>query len=563
MTYTWVGVWLAMIRPDFYAVLGVSPVASADEIRQAYHHLARQHHPDARASEPDSDRFKLIAEAYQVLSTPQLRSAYDNALRFIDQRHDSPTAASGEAMAQSPRQQSTQAHAAAVMPVPAGAKPALRLEATPGQPQIRTPRDMTRVYVLAEIGPSGLPAVIDPEPLDLALLVDRSNSMKGEKIFESIHATQSILDQLHMDDLLTLVFFDDFVEVVADAETLQSRPGIEEALKSIRVRGSTELANGLAVTIDCLAARESRTRAASLVLLTDGRTYGDEQRCFDLADRAREIGVSITTLGLGAEWNRSLLDRLAAISGGSSHYVAQPAELTQRFRDVIHQLRATLALNMQLTFEPERGVHVVRATRVAPDIAEAFNIPTEQLPELPSSKISASASVTVELGALVGRPDLETAVVLFELLLDPRQIAGRPGEHSLGRLRANYAATQNNNRTEQLREDVTITVIEPSQAPVPFDADVRLALQIATAYRCEVQADSLMQAGKTGEAVQQIDTASLRLQNAGELDLAAKARQMAHKLSRSAGADGVDGLLQVRYDTKNLGLFHRLRRRRW
>lgn len=80
-----------MIRPDFYAVLGVSPVASADEIRQAYYHLARQHHPDAGVSGMDSERFKIIAEAYRVLGTPQLRVAYDNALRLIDQRQEMAT----------------------------------------------------------------------------------------------------------------------------------------------------------------------------------------------------------------------------------------------------------------------------------------------------------------------------------------------------------------------------------------------------------------------------------------------------------------------------------------
>ncbi len=438
-----------MIRPDFYAVLGVSPVASAEEIRQAYHHLARQHHPDAGASESNASRFKLVAEAYQVLSTPQLRVAYDNALRLIDQRHE---------IGAGVRAPIDEVSAQPYNPPPSvapGTHPALRLEVTLGQQEIGMIRDMTRLYVLAEIGPSGLPAVIDPQPLDLALLVDRSNSMKGEKIFESIQATGSILDQLHMDDLLTLVFFDDFAEVVADAETLRGRPGIEEALKSIRVGGSTELAKGLEVTIDRLAARKSRTRAASLVLLTDGRTYGDEQRCFDLADRARELGVSITTLGLGAEWNRSLLDRLAAISGGSSHYVAQPAELTRYFQDVIHQLRATLALHMRLTFEPEPGVHVARATRVAPDVAEAFDIPTNQLTDLPSRATGKGATVTVELGALVGRPDRETAVVLFELLLDPAVIGTRAGRYQVGQLRASYAATQNNNRTEQLRQDVT------------------------------------------------------------------------------------------------------------
>jgi hypothetical protein len=218
---------------------------------------------------------------------------------------------------------------------------------------------------------------------------------------------------------------------------------------------------------------------------------------------------------------------------------------------------------MRLTFEPDPGVHVVRATRVAPDIAEAFNVPTDQLPQLPFAKITASSTVKVELGALVGRPDRETAVVLFELLLDPRQIANRLGEYTLGQLTATYAATQHNNRQEQVRHELTVMVADSSHHPSVFDEDVRLALQIATAYRCEVQADTLMQAGRTGEAVQQIDTASLRLQHAGDPDLAAMARQMARKLSTSNGPDSVDDLLKVRYDTKNLGLFHRLRRRHW
>jgi Ca-activated chloride channel family protein len=330
-----------MIRPDFYAVLGVPPVASAEEIRQAYYHLARQHHPDASA-ETGSERFKVIAEAYRVLGTPQLRAAYDNALRLIDKGQDQ--AAGPTEPPRSVPGQPTRRTVAQPMPVAPTPNPALRLQVTMGQEEIPTLRDMTRVYLLAELGPSsGVQAVIEPQSLDLALLVDRSNSMKGEKIFESIHAIQSILDQLHMDDLLTLVFFDDFVEVIADAESVRGRPGIEEALKGISVRGSTEMAKGLEATIDRLAARTSRTRAASLVMLTDGRTYGDEQRCYDLADRARDIGVSITTLGLGAEWNRSLLDRLAAISGGSSHYVAEATELTRYFQDVVHQLRATLA----------------------------------------------------------------------------------------------------------------------------------------------------------------------------------------------------------------------------
>jgi len=539
-----------MIRPDFYAVLGVPPVASAEEIRQAYYQLARQHHPDA-SNETDSAQFKVIAEAYRVLGTPQLRVAYDQALYPTEREHQK--AQRGNRKAPPP------------IPVMHVANPALTLDITLGQSEIIPPQDMTRFYLLAEIGPAGEPAVLEPQPLDLALLVDRSNSMHGEKIFESKRAIQSMLDHLHMDDLLTLVFFDDFAEVVADGETPRGRPGIEEALKGITVRGSTELAKGLEVTLDKLVARSpssGRARAASLVLLTDGQTYGDEQRCFELANRARENGISITTLGLGAEWNRSLLDRLSAISGGSSHYVAQPTDLTRHFEEVVHQLRATLALNMRMTFEPAPGAHIVRATRVAPDIAEAYDVPTDQLSQQPNAKISGSSKVTVDLGALVGRPDRETAVVLWELLLDPRQMASRQGEYTLGEVSVTYAATQHNNQMEQIQREVSVNVSGTNSSGAPVESDVKLALQLATAYRCQVQADSLMHDGNTEEALSQLTTASLRLQNAGDADLAIKAQQTAQKLATGSGQGGVDDMLQVRYQTKNLGLFHRLRRRR-
>jgi molecular chaperone DnaJ len=63
---------------DFYAVLGVPPEASADEVKKAYRKLARQHHPDANAGDATAERrFKEVGEAYGVLSDPEQRQQYD------------------------------------------------------------------------------------------------------------------------------------------------------------------------------------------------------------------------------------------------------------------------------------------------------------------------------------------------------------------------------------------------------------------------------------------------------------------------------------------------------
>src|SRR5574338_1388586 len=68
---------------DYYAVLGVSSTASAEDIKKQYRRLAKKYHPDANPNDPKAaDRFKEISEAYQVIGDADKRKQYDDMRRM-------------------------------------------------------------------------------------------------------------------------------------------------------------------------------------------------------------------------------------------------------------------------------------------------------------------------------------------------------------------------------------------------------------------------------------------------------------------------------------------------
>ena len=124
-------------------------------------------------------------------------------------------------------------------------------------------------------------------PLNLCLLIDRSSSMRGERLQQVKDATAKIVDQLHQDDFFALITFNDRAEVVVPSQRATHKVELKRAINAIEAAGGTELATGMALAVQEIQRAMVPRSVSRLLLLTDGRTYGDEARCVEIARRRR------------------------------------------------------------------------------------------------------------------------------------------------------------------------------------------------------------------------------------------------------------------------------------
>jgi len=189
------------------------------------------------------------------------------------------------------------------------------------------------IYALLELNPGEAEGV--GMPANLCLVLDRSGSMEGDKIDNLKQAVKAVVDQLGEEDYLSLVIFDDEVEVILKSQAVLDREAIKRPVDLLIPRGGTQISLGMKQGMEEIKKNYSEERVNRILLLTDGETWGDEEECLKQAQEAGEMGVSITALGIGEEWNENLLLKIAEGSGAGSHWIQEPSEILGYFQEEI------------------------------------------------------------------------------------------------------------------------------------------------------------------------------------------------------------------------------------
>ena len=151
--------------------------------------------------------------------------------------------------------------------------------------------------------------------------------------------------------------------------------------------------------------RRTQYAVNHLILLTDGQTYGDEERCLSAAEEAAKHRIGISAMGIGEDWNDALLDAIASRCGGVSQYIASTGEIQHFLRERLQGLSSVYADNVRLIFKPIDGTRLKSAFKLSPYI-ERIPLDGDTL-SLGSLQSDAAVSGIIEL--IVGPHDAGTS----------------------------------------------------------------------------------------------------------------------------------------------------------
>jgi Ca-activated chloride channel family protein len=261
-------------------------------------------------------------------------------------------------------------------------------------------------YVLVEARPNDTGGAPVRMPLNFALVLDHSGSMKGAKLRAVKDAVKLVVDHLAPTDFVSVVIFDDNVQVVVPAQQAGNKEYIKQLVEGIKDGGGTAMSLGMNVGLTELRKNASSQHVNRMILLTDGVTYGDADRCRRTADDAGAAGIGIYPLGIGADWDEDLLDNIGQRSSGMpAEFIRRPEDALAIFQQQLQSAAAVSVRNTQLTLRLASGVTPKRAIKVLPLITE-----------MSQEKLS-------DREALVQLGDLERTApqgVLFELVIENR-----------------------------------------------------------------------------------------------------------------------------------------------
>jgi Ca-activated chloride channel homolog len=253
----------------------------------------------------------------------------------------------------------------------------------------------SRRFLCAEIQAPEAPPRKGRLPVNLAFVLDRSGSMDGAKIAHAREAVLQGLRSLRPQDRFAVVAYDDRVDLVVPTSlaTPEARDAAARLVSRIEPRGSTDLHGGWHRGCEQVAEHLSAETVGRCLLLTDGLAncgITDHDEIVHQCTTWRERRVVTTAFGVGADFDETLLRRMADAGGGHFEFIESSVQIADFVASEVGEALAIVAREAVLVVEAGEGAIV------------------ESLNDFPARKDG--SAWRVEIGSLAGGQNLHPVV---------------------------------------------------------------------------------------------------------------------------------------------------------
>ncbi len=480
---------------DPYQILGVSRDAPIQEIKSAYRQIVRRLHPDVNPNNAAAAaQFQQVSLAHELLIDIDKRSNYDRTYQQNAERY----------------------HFATRLSISKGGVRPI------DEPQV--------IYALMEIMPDERAREkrdSHPARLNLTLVLDQSNSMKGARIEKVKIAAHQIIDNLNDTDFISVVTFNDRAETIIEATPVKDKPSLKAKVSLITPAGGTEIFKGLEEGARQCKQFSEQKLVNHIILLTDGHTFGDQESALALADELAMSGIGISAMGLGHDWNDRFMDDLASRTGGTSGYINSANAVVRFLNDHVRSLVNAFGERMTLAIAHDPDVILESVFRLAPS----------------PQPLSVDSSI-VPLGSL--QIDRYISILIQFQLPAKLKIGQRP----VARIAVSGDILNNDPLGYYEVNDLIITVDDdPPRDETP--TAILDALSKLTLYRLQERAHEALESGNAAEATRRLENLATRLLAMGKDDLAQQARIEVDRIKNTQELSE-RGRKTLKYQTRHL-----------
>jgi Ca-activated chloride channel homolog len=355
--------------------------------------------------------------------------------------------------------------------------------------------------------------------VNLAIVIDRSGSMKGSRIRNAIRAANAAVDRLHEGDTVSVVTFDTQVQVVVPptAVAAGSRESINDAVRRIQLGGDTCISCGVEQAMTLL--QQTSGKVNRMIVLSDGdANHGvrDLPGFRSMAQRARDKGVTITTIGVDVEYNEKVLAAIAQESNGHHYFVENDEALARVFEQEAEGLSSTVASDAEVTIQLPANVELDRV------FDRSFR--------------RAGDKVVVPLGSFAAN-DVKTVLMKVRLTGKRRD----PGATPVASAEVSYKDLVTG-KGARVAFNLAASIVSDAKEASEIDAVVASRVQRSETVQTLKEANVLFEQGKVGEAQRKLAAGEASLRNVAEKAKAAapspKRRAVAADLEEQKSALG-------------------------